>query len=80
MGHEGVGGIMDTPSERHLELVAQARNYSLQMIPSNESLLGCLPSAEQVVAPVNRLDNRMTSSPHVKLVQSTCFKTVNFQD
>ena len=78
MGHEGVGGILDTLSERHLQLVPQACNYNLQMIASNESLLGCwMADFSSVVAPVNRLDNRMTSSLYVKLVQSTCFQTVN---
>ena len=82
MGHEGVGGIWDILFEKRAELVTQACNYSLQMIPLNKSLLDCwgsdFPSAEKVVAPVNRLDNRITIPIHIKVVQSTHFQIINF--
>ena len=82
MGHEGVGGIRDTLFGKPSEVLPQVCNYSLQRIPLNKSLLDCwgsdFPSAEQVVAPVNRLDNRITFPLHTKLVQSTCLQTVNF--
>ena len=79
MGHEGVGGILDILFGKHVELVPQAYNYSLQTIPLNKSLLGSwysdFHSAEH---PVNRLDNRINFLLQMKLVQSTCFQTVNF--
>ena len=41
MGHEELDGILDNLFEKHLEVVPQTCNHSLQMSPSDQLLFGC---------------------------------------
>ena len=41
MGHEELSGILDIRFEKHLEVVQQTCNHSLQLFPSDQSLFGC---------------------------------------